>query len=85
MYPPSARDALLRQLEAEAALYGLSLDAFLFWAPYAEAVILSKGRPPNTGAANLAAAPWVAAMDEGVVYGAGLDSVVGVGQRGGGA
>lgn len=72
MYPPSARDALLRQLEAEAALYGLSLDAFLFWAPYAEAVILAEGRPPNTDAANLAAGPWVTAMDEGVVYGAGL-------------
>lgn len=72
MYPPSARDALLRQMEAEAALYGLSLDAFLFWAPYAEAVILSAGRPPNTGAANLAAQPWITAMDEGVIYGAGL-------------
>ena len=73
MYPRSAREALLLQLEAEAAFYGLSVDAFAEWAPDLVDAVLS-GRTVDTSADALGAAEaaWAGPLDEIIVYGSGL-------------
>ena len=73
MYPRNPREALLLQLEAEAALYGLALDAFDEWAPDLVDAVLA-GRRVDTSADALAAAEasWAGPLDEILVYGVGL-------------
>lgn len=74
MYPTSRRDALVAQLEAEAVLYGLTYEAFMYWLPYLTAEAMPGGETFDLSdtARSATAGKWETAMDGLIVYGAGL-------------
>ncbi|WP_328825550.1 phage minor head protein [Tomitella gaofuii] len=72
MYPPSTRAMLVAQLEAEAAMLGLTLEAYVRWLPTVRQQVL--GRTVDTSTAAMAATEleWDTILDGLILYGGGL-------------
>lgn len=74
MYPRSPREALIAQIAAEAALYGLTYEAFLFWLPYLRDAALPTPESYDLSGTSLSVSfpAWETAATGIVAYGAGL-------------
>lgn len=75
MFPSSKNEALLRQLETEAAIRDLTLTAYEYWLPFLEANVFppltAASPPPDPNGANRSAKWWRLFLDNLIIPGIG--------------
>jgi hypothetical protein len=73
MYPPSKREALLAQLQAEAAIQQLTMAAYEYWLPSVQAAVdpsmTAAARPPDPHGVGDTTARWLSALDNVILKG----------------